>query len=183
MSSVQKRRLVKILLFVALAWFLLIFIRWITSNDIHDSAVDAQDGNVAILNNDYELKTYDVSGQLLSTIDIDLYDNSGGYAFLEYVDGKLYVTMLRTDVAYVVEADNKMVLTEDVPFDAAGLYAWDNGWDSNGQGKTYTTAKTVYKYNYPSFWRYLFGDWEISFEVTDAQTQKTVVIWSFDENK
>ena len=181
MDSKKTMKIGKILLIILLAWLLLTFIRWITSHDIHDATINLQSGNISILNNDYELKTYDVSGQLLSTTNIDLYDNSGGYAALACVDGKLYVAMHRTDVIYMTEASGEMVVVDEIPFDANNPSPWDEGWEKDGKGWTYATEKTVYKYNYPSFWRYLFGDREISFAITDIQTQETVVIWSFDE--
>lgn len=171
----------RVLLILGIAWGLFSLIGWISSNYIHDATVDQESGNIAILYRDHELKVYDPEGGLITTVNIDLYnDGYGGYASLEYINGILYVTMLRTDKCYKVDSTGELTLVDE-SLGENDLHAWNGDWKRDSTGMCCTLSMVRYKYNYPSYWKYLFGDREISFEITNLESQDTVVIWSVNK--
>ena len=149
------------------------FIRWITSQDILDAAVDETNGNIAILNMDYEIKVYNTYGEMM--FEMELSDNDGGYASLEYVNGMLNVQNIRTNILHVIDNDGQLI-KKDVYEQEDENYAWDGGWKREKDAYRYQTDTVIYQYNYPTYFYSLFSKKEVKFEIFNQDTGSLVLL-------
>ena len=159
---------------VILLYLLLSFVRHITKNFICDAAVNPENGTVTFLTLDYELKTYDQSGNLI--YETKLMKTQGGYAYLDYQENKLLVQVLRTDeLRYYDESGNLISQQTDTN---SIEWEWDD-WERDSKSYYYETDTHIYRYTYPRYWTYLFsgGKGEVTFLITEKDTNNDIVVW------
>ena len=164
----------KIAMILIVVYLLLNAIRCITSNSIADAAVNEECGTVSFfITPDNELKSYDVHGTLLYSKKFDFF----GSADLEYHNGQLHVYELRTDTVYVLNERGEIV--DQSTYDGQ-MNTWMN-WESDSWGYSFTTDTHVYRYRHPNFGRWLIFQRTVDFEITDVESEETILIWELYE--
>lgn len=173
----SQKKIPKLIVIFIVLFLVYNFIRCVTSNYVFDAAVNEQNGVVSILTRDYEIETYDKHGNLIYST--KLINSTGGYAFLEYVDGQLQIKALRTNKLYVLDEHGEIV-QQDVYDPKEPGKAWDS-WQRDSLSYSFTTDGIIYRYNKPDYWRYLLYQRNFSFEIIDVESQKAVTIWTLSD--
>ena len=171
----KKKTIIRDIFFVVIFLHIAIsFVHHITKNFIFDAAVNNESGMITFLTLDYELKTYDQSGNLL--YETKLTETDGGYAFLDYQGGKLFVQILRTDELWIYDESGELISKQENTKSIER--AWED-WNRDSGSYCYETDTHIYCYTYPKYWRYLFsgGRDEIMIRITEKKTQKDIVLW------
>ncbi|MBQ8441544.1 MAG: hypothetical protein IJX19_12850, partial [Clostridia bacterium] len=60
------------------------------------------------------------------------------------------------------------------------MNTWMN-WESDSWGYSFTTDTHVYRYRHPSFCRWLIFQRTVDFEITDVESEETILIWELYE--
>lgn len=171
----EKKTIRKIIFIVILLYLLLSFVRHITRDSLFSAAVNPENGTVTFLTTfDYELKTYDQSGNLI--YETTLTENAGGYAYLDYQENKLLVYVLRTDELHCYDESGNMI-SRQTDIKSIGR-AW-NHWERDSKSYYYETDTHIYRYTYPRYWTFLFsgGKGEVTFLITEKDTNNDIVVW------
>ena len=172
MKFIKNKKYIVLLATIILAVFFLGNFRgWVTSDHIIDADVNLCNGNLSFLTREYEIHTYDRFGNFLYKT--ELINSGGGYASLEYIEGKLHVKNYRTPDLYVLDEKGEVVLHSTY---TEYKKEWQ-GWTRTPLAYVFTTDTTIYQYHIPNYWKYIYGERNFSIEITDVETQTSVTIW------
>ena len=167
------RNAVVLMLIICAVLLAISFIRWITSRYILDATIDETNGNIAVLNRDYKIKVYNIDGEIV--FEMELADNDGGYATLEYVNGLLNIQMVRTNVLYVVDTEGQLIKKGTYAQENEN-YEWDDGWKRENDAYRYQMGAVIYQYSYPTYFSSLFSPKEVTLEIINQDTGNLVLL-------
>ena len=171
----KKTKILLIFLGIIISLLILKLSLYCASNYIWDATVNVENGNISILKNDFFIDTYSSDGTLIYSTELKY--NSGGYAYLDYVDGLLYVKILRHDIVIVLD-DNGNIIKKEPYYMTQTDKCWNENWKKKSTRYFFENDSTIYCYDAQNFINVAFLKKEKTLEIIKESNENKVIIWS-----
>ena len=168
----------KLLLFVLAISVALIMMMFAATDHISDAAVNIENGNVSVFRSGGFVDTYDSDGKLLYSKKVEY--NSGGAAYLDYIDGDLHIKMLRNDIVVIWDENGEMIKKEAY-FLTEADGEWNDGWSKQSTAYTLKNGSVTYRYDNQNFFKIVFARKVRCFEIYNSDSDEKITVWSSAE--